>query len=175
VLDDRTRIRQRVLETAGRWMLGAVTSLSMVAVLFIIIYIARDALPFFRLRGLAEFFTDRQWYPSGTPPHFGALSILYGSGLVAVGAALVAVPLGVGAAICLSDILPFQARQAVKPVIEMLAAIPSVAYGFFALVVFAPALQERGGRRCPFCPVSRRGIWWRTGFPRAAAGRINCW
>ncbi len=145
VLDDRTRIRQRILETAGRWTLGAVTSLSLVAVLFIILFIARDALPFFRLRGLMEFFADKQWYPSGAPPHFGALTILYGSGLVALGAALVAVPLGIGAAICLSDILPFRARQAVKPVIEMLAAIPSVAYGFFALVVFAPALQERGG------------------------------
>jgi phosphate transport system permease protein len=126
-------------------MLGAVTSLSMVAVLFIIVYIARDALPFFRLRGVAEFFTTAQWYPSGTPPQFGAMAILYGSGLVTLGAALVAVPLGIGASICLSDVLPFRVRQAVKPVIEMLAAIPSVAYGFFALVVFAPALQEQGG------------------------------
>ncbi len=145
VLNERTRLRQRVVETAGRWMLGAVTSLSMVAVLFIIVYIARDALPFFRLRGVAEFFTTAQWYPSGTPPQFGAMAILYGSGLVTLGAALVAVPLGIGASICLSDVLPFRVRQAVKPVIEMLAAIPSVAYGFFALVVFAPALQEQGG------------------------------
>jgi len=52
---------------------------------------------------------------------------------------------GVTASICLSDMLPFSARQLVKPVIEMLAAIPSVAYGFFALVVFAPLLQDRGG------------------------------
>lgn len=145
VLNEAARLRQRVLETAGRWTLGAVTSLSMLAVLFIIFFIARDALPFFKLRGFAEFFANTRWYPSGSPPQFGALSILYGSGLVTLGAALVAVPLGVGAAICLSDILPFHVRQTVKPVIEMLAAIPSVAYGFFALVVFAPALQENGG------------------------------
>jgi phosphate transport system permease protein len=53
--------------------------------------------------------------------------------------------LGVAAAVCLSDILPFSVRQVVKPVIEILSAIPSVAYGFFALVVFAPLLQQKGG------------------------------
>jgi phosphate transport system permease protein len=117
----------------------------MLAVLFIIVFITRDAIPFFKLRGFQEFFTTARWYPSGTPSQFGALSILYGSALVTLGATLVAVPLGIGASICLSDILPFKVRQAVKPVIEMLAAIPSVAYGFFALVVFAPALQGHGG------------------------------
>jgi len=64
---------------------------------------------------------------------------------VTLGAALVAVPLGITAAVCLSDVLPFSVRQVVKPVIEILAAIPSVAYGFFALVIFAPLLQEQGG------------------------------
>jgi phosphate transport system permease protein len=68
-----------------------------------------------------------------------------GSGIVTLGAILVAVPLGIAAAICLSDVIPFALRQWVKPVIEVLAAIPSVAYGFFALVVFAPLLQQRGG------------------------------
>ena len=62
-----------------------------------------------------------------------------------VGSILVSVPLGIAAAVCLSDLLPFKMRQIVKPLIEMLAAIPSVAYGFFALVVFAPALQNQGG------------------------------
>ena len=65
--------------------------------------------------------------------------------MVTAGAVLVAVPLGISAAICLSDVLPFGIRQMVKPVIEILAAIPSVAYGFFALVVFAPLLQNHGG------------------------------
>jgi phosphate transport system permease protein len=53
--------------------------------------------------------------------------------------------MGIAAAICLSDILPFSVRQYAKPVIEMLAAIPSVAFGFFALVIFAPLLQTHGG------------------------------
>jgi phosphate transport system permease protein len=92
-----------------------------------------------------EFFTGLKWYPSHRPPSFGGLSIFVGSGLVTLGALIVAVPLGVCAAVCLSDMIPFTLRQFVKPVIEILAAIPSVAYGFFALVVVAPLLQDMGG------------------------------
>ena len=135
----------------GHGVLLLITSSSALAVLFIFFFIAKDALPFFVTREagildrLREFFTTTAWYPSSPPPSFGALAIFVGSGLVTAGAALVAVPLGVLAAVCLSDVLPFAVRQFVKPVIEVLAAIPSVAYGFFALVVFAPLLQERGG------------------------------
>ena len=129
----------------GHGFLLLVTSISALAVLFIFFFIIRDALPFFRLEGLREFFTSTEWYPSGTPAAFGALALFFGSGLVTAGAVFVAVPLGVAAAVCMSDILPFGVRQIVKPVVEVLAAIPSVAYGFFALVVFAPMLQEHGG------------------------------
>ncbi len=129
----------------GSFFLLAITSLSTFAVLFIFYFIIRDALPFFQLQGFKQFFSSTHWYPSSATPEFGAMAIFAGSGLVTLGAALVAVPLGITAAVCLSDVLPFSVRQVVKPVIEILAAIPSVAYGFFALVIFAPLLQERGG------------------------------
>ena len=145
LLSHRARRQQRVAGLLGTGFLLAVTSLSTLAVLFIFYFIARDALPFFQLQGFKLFFTSSHWYPSAAEPEFGALAIFVGSGLVTLGAALVAVPLGITAAVCLSDVLPFSTRQVVKPVIEILAAIPSVAYGFFALVVFAPLLQERGG------------------------------
>jgi phosphate transport system permease protein len=145
LLSHAARRRQRLADALGQTFLLAVTSLSVFAVLFIFYFIARDAIPFFHLQGFREFFTSTHWYPSAGRPEFGALAIFAGSGLVTLGAVVVAVPLGITAAICLSDVLPFSARQIVKPVIEILAAIPSVAYGFFALVVFAPLLQERGG------------------------------
>lgn len=129
----------------GQGFLFSVTSLSTLTVFFIFYFITRDAIPFFKLEGFHEFFTSTHWYPSGHPAEFGAMSIFFGTGLVTLGAVVVAVPLGVAAAVCLSDVLPFGARQVVKPVIEILAAIPSVAYGFFALVVFAPLLQNNGG------------------------------
>lgn len=145
LLSHRARRRQRLMDALGHGVLLGVTSLSTLALLFIFYFIARDAWPFFRTEGMREFFTSVRWYPSAEHSEFGALAIFVGSGLVTLGAIVVAVPLGVAAAICLSDVLPFSARQVVKPVIEILAAIPSVAYGFFALVVLAPLLQQSGG------------------------------
>lgn len=144
VLTKAQRWRRHVLALLGRLLLLFVTSIAAFAVLAIIFFIARDAYPFFQQRGLAEFFTTSGWYPSRDPAQFGALPIFVGSALVTLGAIVVAVPLGVAAAVCLSDVLPFAVRQVVKPVVEMLAAIPSVAFGFFALVVFAPWLQAHG-------------------------------
>lgn len=98
------------------------------------------------LKRAGEFFGGTHYNPTLEPPQFGALSFFYGSLMVTLGAILIAVPLGIAAAVCLSDVLPFAVRQWVKPVIEIIAAIPSVAYGFFALVVFAPLLQRMGGK-----------------------------
>jgi phosphate transport system permease protein len=145
VLSSRKRAVRNAGRRAGEFMLLAVASFVAIVVLFIFYFVARDAVPFFELRGFREFFTSTDWYPADDPPSFGALSIIYGSLMVTVGSTLIAVPMGIVAAICLSDILPFSVRQYAKPVIEMLAAIPSVAYGFFALVVLAPLLQEKGG------------------------------
>lgn len=161
LLSRGARHRQRLAADLGQLFLLTVTSLSALAVLAIFFFIARDALPFFRLEGFREFFTSARWYPSAGEAEYGARAIFWGSGLVTLGAALVAVPLGIAAAVCLSDVLPFSARQVVKPVIEMLAAIPSVAYGFFALVVLAPLLQDSGG------PVLAAATWV-IGVPIAA-------
>lgn len=139
-----SRLR-RLVSFSIEGFLFLVTSISTIAVIFIILYIARDALPFFELRGIKEFFTSISWYPSGSPPEFGALAIIFGSMMVTFLAVVIAVPLAIFSAVSLSDILPFSVRQIVKPIIEIIAAIPSVAYGFFALVVLAPLLQKSGG------------------------------
>jgi phosphate transport system permease protein len=136
---------KRLGTLAGNTVLITIASSSLIALLFIFYFIIRDAVPFFHLEGVREFFTSTRWYPSREDAEFGALAIFTGSALVTLGAVAVAVPMGVLAALCLSDILPFSMRQIAKPVIEMLAAVPSVVYGFFALVVFAPLLQEKGG------------------------------
>ncbi len=150
--------RRRALDWVGHALLFLVAASSVLAVLFIFVFIARDALPFFRQQGFTEFFTSTTWRPAADPPVFGALAIFVGSGLVTLGAALFAVPLGILGAVCLSDILPFSLRQVVKPIIEVLAAIPSVAFGFFALVVLAPLLQERGGLLIAIA-------WWAVAGP----------
>jgi len=145
IVSAKKRKIQKITQKSGEATLLLIASFVAIVVLFIFWFVARDAVPFFRLRGFQEFFTSSEWYPADDPPQFGALAIIYGSVMVTAGSALIAVPMGVIASICLSDILPFSVRQYVKPVIEMLAAIPSVAFGFFALVVFAPLLQNFGG------------------------------
>lgn len=145
LMSDETRRFRYIGSLAGRSVLTLIASVSVIALFFIFFFIIRDAVPFFRLEGLREFFTSSSWYPSRADPEFGALAIFVGSALVTLGAIAVSVPLGILAALCLSDILPFTVRQYVKPVIEMLAAIPSVVYGFFSLIVFAPYLQQKGG------------------------------
>jgi phosphate transport system permease protein len=150
LLSSSAALKRRILSLTGQGFLLAVTVCSAGAVLFILGFIIYDSVPFFSRRGFLEFFTTNRWYPSREPAEFGALAIFAGSAIVTIGAAIFAVPAGVAAAVCLSDVIPFSARQAVKPIIEMLAAIPSVAYGFFALVVLAPVLQKHGGRL----------LWW---------------
>jgi len=146
ILTKKRVFSDELIRIIGEFFLFAISSLSAVSVIFIILFIAKDGIPFFELEGFKEFFTGVNWYPSRDDAEFGALSILVGSAIVTTGAFIVAVPLGISAAVCISEVLSFKVRQIIKPVIELLAVIPSVAYGFFALVIFAPYLQNHNGK-----------------------------
>ncbi len=159
-ISKRQEVLNKIGSGIGQSFLFLIASTSAIAVLFIFYFITKDAIPFFQAEGFSEFFTSTKWYPSQDNAEFGAFSIFYGTAIVTLGAIIVAIPLGIIASVCLSDILPFAVRQYVKPVIEILAAIPSVAYGFFALVIFAPMLQERGGELLS-------GTLWVVGVPIA--------
>jgi phosphate transport system permease protein len=145
VISKRASRVRRVLGFLGHSVLFLIATSSVFIVLFIFFFILADALPFFRDHSLTDLFNSSRWYPSNNPPIFGARGLFFGSFIVTTVSILLAVPIGVLSAACLSDIAPFQVRQWVKPVIELLAAIPSVAVGFFAFVIFAPLLQEKGG------------------------------
>jgi len=147
ILDRHNSAARALFGLLGRAALLAVTALPTLAIIFILFFIVRESIPFLdNLPRVKEFFTSTHWAPSKeVDPSFGALSIFYGTLMVTVGSCAVAVPLGVIAAICLSEIVSPKFAGIFKPVVELLAAIPSVAYGFFALVVFAPILQNHGG------------------------------
>jgi phosphate transport system permease protein len=129
----------------GRAALFLITCSSVLAVLLIFTFVIREAIPFLTQFSLAEFLTGTGWYPQAEQPKFGALALIVGSLYVTAAALVFALPVGVMAAVFLSDIVPFAVRGIVKPVIELLAAIPSVAYGFFAVLVLAPLMQRRFG------------------------------
>ena len=130
----------------GRLALLALTCTSVVAVLLIFLFVILEAFPFLGKFSIVQFLTGTGWYPQARPaPEFGALALVIGSVYVTAASLVLSVPVGVLAAIFLSDIVSFKVRNIVKPVIEILAAIPSVAYGFFAVLVLAPWLQKHLG------------------------------
>lgn len=130
---------------AGKALLLVVTCASVLAVILIFVFITREAWPFLTSGSIGELLGSSSWYPAREPAEFGALALLAGSLYVTAGALIMAVPVGLLAAVFLSDIVPFRIRQLIKPIIELLAAIPSVAYGFFAVLVLAPWMQENLG------------------------------
>ena len=134
------------LDRLGRAFLFLATFVSVVAVLLIFYFIIREAAGFLTGPYVGQFFTSTKWYPeSNEHPEFGALAIVAGTAYVTLVAMLIAVPLGLLSAVWLSDIATFKVRQFIKPVIEILAAIPSVAFGFFAVLVLAPWMQSHLG------------------------------
>ncbi|HOK65651.1 MAG TPA: phosphate ABC transporter permease subunit PstC [Anaerohalosphaeraceae bacterium] len=152
----RLTFRDDLSSTLLSWLvksfLFVVTFCSVAAVLLIFVFVIRQAAPFFAesrvspLERLTEFFTSRRWFPEHQAhPEYGILAIIAGSFYVTITSLLIAVPTGLLAAVFLSDIASFRTRQICKPLIEILAAIPSVAYGVFAVMVVAPWLQKNIG------------------------------
>lgn len=129
----------------GRALLFLITCSSVLAVLLILLFVVLRSFSFLSDYSITEFLASRDWRPTAEHPAFGALTIIVGSLYVSVAALVFAVPLGIMAAVFLSDIVSWRIRNVVKPVVEILAAIPSVAYGFFAVLVLAPWLQRTFG------------------------------
>jgi len=129
----------------GRAALLFITCSSVLAVLLILVFVIYRSVAFLTSYNLADFLADKAWHPTAGDPNFGALTIIVGSLYVSCAALVFAVPVGILAAVFLSDIVSWRVRNIVKPVVEILAAIPSVAYGFFAVLVLAPWMQQKFG------------------------------
>jgi phosphate transport system permease protein len=129
----------------GRGVLFLITCSSVLAVLLILLFVILRSGAFLGDYSVPDFLGSRDWRPTADNPVFGSLAIIVGSLYVSVAALVFAVPLGIMAAVFLSDIVSWKIRNIVKPVVEILAAIPSVAYGFFAVLVLAPWLQSTFG------------------------------
>lgn len=129
----------------GKALLFVITCSSVLAVLLILVFVVYRSIPFLTGYSLADFLTTKAWHPTADSPHFGAFTLILGSVYVSLAALAFAVPLGILAAVFLSDIVSWKIRNVVKPIVEILAAIPSVAYGFFAVLILAPWMQSKFG------------------------------
>lgn len=101
-----------------------------------------ETFTFFREVSIIEFFTSTKWTPTLQPRNFGVLPLLIGTLMIAIGSSIIALPLGLGSAIYLSEYAPRKVRKVVKPILEILAGIPSIVYGFFALTFITPMLRN---------------------------------
>jgi len=136
-------IREQVIV----WLLFLTASIAVVVSAAIIYTLVEGSVDFFfnPAVDIFEFFTGSKWAPNGNNPSFGLLPLLSGTLLVAGGALLIGAPLGIGAALYLSEFAGKKVRSVAKPIIEVLAGIPSIVYGFFALLVISPILQQYFG------------------------------
>jgi phosphate transport system permease protein len=116
-------------------------SLFTIIVLFgIIATLFSEGLPILKHVNIKEFLTSTSWHPTHFPADFGILSLIVGSLVVTAGALIIAIPLGLGSAIYISEIAGPRSKEIIKPVIELLAGIPSVVYGLFGMAFLSPFL-----------------------------------
>ncbi|PIE50313.1 MAG: phosphate ABC transporter permease subunit PstC [Flavobacteriales bacterium] len=111
----------------------------------IIAVLSIEAFNFFKEVSIIDFITDTEWMPLAKDKayqHFGILPLLAGTFLTSIIAIAVALPIGLSISIYLSEYAPSKFRKTIKPLLELLAAVPTVVYGFFALVVVTPFLQQ---------------------------------
>ncbi len=129
------------------WLLLIAASLAILVSLAILYTLISGSIGFFfdPKVNILDFFIGTKWTPSGTNPSFGLLPLLSGTVLIAGGSILIATPLGLGAALYLTQFANKKASSIAKPIIELLAGIPSIVFGFFALIVISPLLRQYFG------------------------------
>ncbi|AKL98027.1 phosphate ABC transporter permease subunit PstC [Endomicrobium proavitum] len=115
--------------------------LAIVFVVLIFGFLLKEGLGFFQDFGIIKFIAGKFWYPSSSPAQFGILPLIMGSLLVTVGACVIAVPIGVMAALYISEIAPKGVKDVLKSIVELMAAIPSVVIGFVGLVTLVPLVR----------------------------------
>jgi phosphate transport system permease protein len=126
------------------WALRAAASLAAVIVVLISLFLAVESWPALRTVGIARFFSDPSWYPArgGAAARFNLVPIIVGSLATTIGALVIAGPLGIASAIFSVFYAPVVVAVAYRRLIELLAGIPSVVYGFWGLIVLAPIVRQ---------------------------------
>lgn len=133
------RMKEAVIKHT--FLATAVTSLAILALIMVFLFM--EGLPTFGFVSVKAFLTGLDWYPTDeVNPDYGVLPLISASGAVTALSSLLAIPLGVMTAVYLAEIANPKVRAVAKPVVEMLASLPSVVLGFFGMVVLAPFLQD---------------------------------
>lgn len=132
------KLKEKIIES----LLALCALISVLTTIAILWVLTSETIVFFKDVSIIEFFTDTQWTPLFAEKHFGILPLLSGTLLTSVIAISVALPIGLTIAIYLNEYAGENFRKTIKPILEILAAVPTVVYGFFALMVVTPFLQR---------------------------------
>ena len=129
------------LVTSGLVFCAAITIFTTVGIIFVL---SAQSFEFFRSPGvsMSEFFLGTSLRPSADPPRFGIVPMLWGTFMVAAGSSMIALPIGLLSAIYLSEYAPLRVRGILKPTLELLAGIPTIVYGYLALLLVTPILKR---------------------------------
>jgi phosphate transport system permease protein len=130
----------REFSIRGFFFMMAVVSITILCL--ILIFLAKEGLPIFEKVSVKDFLFGKYWYPTYDPADFGILPLIVASLAVTVCSAALAIPLGIMTAIYIAEIATPRLKEIAKPVVELLASLPSVVIGFFGMVVVAPFLQN---------------------------------
>ena len=136
--------RRRYGEDVVKVLLGVCALISVATTVGIVVALFVPAFEFFGEVSVVDFFTGTEWAPLFEPAKFGVLPLIAGTLLVTVIASIVAMPLGLGAAIYLSEYASPRTRGILKPALEILAGIPTIVFGYFALTFMTPLLRDLG-------------------------------
>jgi phosphate transport system permease protein len=147
-------VRRRWGEDVIKGLLALCALVSVATTVGIVIALFLPAIEFFREVSLWDYLTGTEWTALFSEPSFGVLPLVAGTVLVTFVAVLVCAPLGLGAAIYLSEYANGRARSILKPTLEVLAGIPTVVFGYFALTFVTPLLQDVGFKVGPFSALS---------------------
>lgn len=142
MLPSLTSRRQGILPTAVEFALFLAAASSILITLGIVGILVYESGAFFRHVSIIEFLTATEWTPLFANPNYGILPLVAGTMTTTVVALLVAVPVGTICAVWLSEYCPHKAREVIKPALELLSAVPTVVYGYFALFFVTPMLQK---------------------------------
>lgn len=110
-------------------------------VVLIFLFLLKEGLAVFKSVSPLQFLFGKSWYPISEPPRLGILPLILGSLLVTGGAAIIAIPIGVGCAVYIAEIAPLKVKETLKAGIELLAAIPSVVLGFIGMITLVPLIK----------------------------------
>jgi phosphate transport system permease protein len=139
---DRKAENRRRKERGIRMLFFLVASASVITLSLIVVFLFAEGLPIFNKVSVKAFLLGKLWYPTSDPPDFGIFALIIASVTVTGVASLISIPLGVMTAVYLAEVASWRLREVVKPIVELLAALPSVVIGFFGMVVVAPLLQD---------------------------------